>query len=105
MIKDIKNAKEISLDNVLSGNYVTMEHEWVKLDEETADELFVLFRDFVARTARGDRRWRIRHTQRWHLQSYGIFRRLVYNFERERVEYICGQEWNSEMATLRDCFD
>lgn len=100
-----KNAREISLSNVLSGHYTTKNYEWKKLNENVADELFVLFRDYVAKTARGDRRWRIYQREKWNLKNYGIFNRLVYNFERERVEYICGQEWYSEMATLRDCFD
>ena len=99
------NARQISLNNVLSGSYITTNHEWKKLNEKVADELFVLFREYVAKTARGNRRRRIYQTEKWHLHNYGIFQRLVYNFERQRVEYICGQEWYSEMATLRDCFD
>ena len=40
-----------------------------------------------------------------YVESCGILNRLYYSFERERVEYCCGQEWNSEMAILRNCFD
>lgn len=105
MLKNIKNAREISLSNVLSERYVTIDHVWTNLDNESANELFELFKNYIAKTARGARRNRIQNTQRWMLRDYGIFRRLVYNFERERVEYICGQDWDSEMAILRDCFD
>lgn len=98
-------AREISLSNVLSGRYVNTDYEWKNLKEDVAEELFVKFRTFVASTARGNRRQRIFRTEKWMLRDYGIFNRLIYNFERGRVEYICGQEWYSEMATLRDCFD
>lgn len=99
------NAREISLSNVLNGRYVNTNYEWKNLKEEVAEELFKKFRAFVASTARGNRRQRIFRKEKWMLRDYGIFNRLIYNFERERVEYICGQEWYSEMATLRDCFD
>lgn len=98
------NAREISLSDVLNGRYMTTNHEWKKLNENVASELFDLFKEFVAKTARGNRRARIYNAYS-SLKNYGIFRRLIYNFERERVEYICGQDWNSEMAILRDCFD
>lgn len=99
------NAKQISLSNVLSGDYITTNHEWKKLNANVRSELFELFREFVARTARGNRRARISNASSAYLKNYGIFSRLVYDFERQRVEYICGQDWDSEMATLRDCFD
>ena len=104
-MKKLRNVREISLSNVLSGTYVNNNHEWKKLKPEYAEELFKLFRDYVAKTAKGNRRIRISQTQKWQVGNYGIFNRLIYNFERERVEYICGQDWNSEMAILRDCFD
>lgn len=104
-MRKIRNVKEISLSNVLSGTYVNKNHEWKKLKPEDADELFRLFRNYVAGTARGNRRQRIFRTEKWMLRNYGIFQRLIYDFESEKVKYICGQEWYSEMATLRDCFD
>lgn len=105
MRKPNNAGREISLNNVLSGNYITTNHEWKKLNDNVRSELFELFREFVAKTARGSRRARIYNASSCYLKNYGIFNRLVYNFERERVEYICGQDWDSEMATLRDCFD
>lgn len=105
MLKDIKDARQLSCNNALSGRYVTNDYVWKELDEETCDELFELCKRFVAKTARGDRRTRIFHAWKSYVRQCGILDRLVYNFERERVEYICGQEWNSEMTVLRDCFD
>lgn len=105
MLKDIKDAKQISCKNALDGRYITKDNTWKDLDEDTCYEVFDLCRKFVAKTARGNRKTRILNVWKMHVQSCGILDRLVYNFERERVEYICGQEWNSEMAVLRDCFD
>ena len=33
--------------------------------------------------------------------DYGIYRRVT--FTNGRVDYICGQSWNDEMRTLREC--
>ena len=68
-------------------------------------ELFKLFREYVADTAKGKRKQRILNASMDYVESCGILNRLYYSFERERVEYCCGQEWHSEMAVLRDCFD
>lgn len=105
MFENIKDAREISLSDVLNGNYITKNHEYKTLDENTAYELYRKFRAFVADTARGNRRQRIANAQSTYLKNYGIFRRLVYDFQRERVEYIAGQDYIAEMGILRDCFD
>ena len=34
-------------------------------------------------------------------KSYGIFSRVI--LTDDDVEYICGQSWNDEMRTLREC--
>jgi hypothetical protein len=38
-------------------------------------------------------------------KDYGIYRRVSFHQDRADypVNYCCGQEWNSEMRTLRDC--
>ena len=105
MLKDIKGIREINLNCALSGDYVDANDKWVKMDTETAQELFELCKEYVAKTARGKRRERINSKTIGSVARYGIFNRLVYNYDRQRVEYICGQDWDSEMATLRDCFD
>ena len=105
MLKDIKDAREISCKNALDGRYITTDHEWKDLDDDTCHEVFDLCKEYVAKTARGNRRTRILNAWKSQVKSCGILGRLVYNFERERVEYCCGQEWYSEMAILRDCFD
>lgn len=105
MLKDIKGIREINLNCALSGDYVDANDKWTKMDRETTHELFELCKEYVAKTARGKRRERISGKTLDSVARYGIFNRLVYNYDRQRVEYICGQDWDSEMATLRDCFD
>ena len=63
------------------------------------------FCSFVAATARGERRKRILQKPWYVLERCGIFDRLRINRETELVEYTAGQDYVSEMGTLRDCFD
>lgn len=72
---------------------------------ENADRIFEAFKNFVADTSRGKRRERILRTSISDIRPHGIFDRLIYHYEDDKVEYICGQEWYSEMRVLRDCFD
>lgn len=54
MLKDIKDAKEISCYDALTGRYTGEEDGWQKwkdLDEDTSYEVFCLCREFVAKTA------------------------------------------------------
>lgn len=105
MLKDIKDANMISCKNALDGRYITTDYTWNDLDNDTCYEIFNLCKEYVAKTARGKRRNRILNTVMSQVKSCGILGRLYYDFERERVEYCCGQEWYSEMGILRDCFD
>ena len=53
MLKDIKDAKEISCYDALTGRYTGEEDGWQKwkdLDEDTSYEVFCLCREFVAKT-------------------------------------------------------
>ena len=79
--------------------------EWIPFDEEFRDKVFEAFKEFVANTAKGNRRRRILEAGYYNVKDWGILRRLWYHPETEKVEYCCGQEWYSEMATLRDAFD
>lgn len=101
-----RNANQLSCKNILDKQYVDKEKGWTAIDDDDFRyEMFKLFREYVANTARGKRRQRILNVSMQYVESCGILNRLYYSFERERVEYCCGQEWNSEMAILRDCFD
>ncbi len=108
MLKDIKDAKEISCYDALTGRYTGEEDGWQKwkdLDEDTSYEVFCLCREFVAKTARGNRRTRIMNKGKNYVEPCGILRRLAYNFKRGEIEYTAGQDYNEEMKTLRGIFD
>lgn len=103
------DAEQLSCSNALDGRYCAKKSDggetWKDIDEDTCYELFKLCREFVANTARGNRRTRILNASMNSVKSYGILNRLYYDFERERIKYIAGQDYVSEMAILRDCFD
>ncbi|HAU84618.1 MAG TPA: hypothetical protein DCW90_03645 [Lachnospiraceae bacterium] len=108
MLKDIKDAKQISCYDALERRYICEEDGWQKwkdMDDDTSYELFCLCRDFVAKTARGNRRIRIQNKGMNYIEHCGILRRLTYNFKLGEVEYIAGQDYNEEMKTLREIFD
>lgn len=105
MLKDIKDARQISCYNALTGRYLTINDGWKDLDDDTCNEVFDLCKEFVAKTARGNRRKRILNTFKSQVEPCGILNRLCYDFQLERIDYCCGQDWYSEMAILRDQFD
>lgn len=105
MLKDIKDAKRISCYNALTGRYISTEGKWKDLDEDTCDEVFELCKEFVAKTARGNRRQRILNAWKSKVKPCGILERLWYDLERKEIDYCCGQDWYTEMAVLRDQFD
>ena len=106
MFEKYRDAEQLSCKNVLDGRYISKNDGWKDMeDEDDRYELFKLFREYVADTARGKRKQRILNASMNYVEACGILNRLYYSFERERVEYCCGQEWHSEMAILRDCFD
>ena len=79
--------------------------EYIPFDPEERRRIFEAFKSFVAATARGDRRRRIMDASYYNVNDWGILRRLWYYPETAEVRYVCGQEWYSEMAILRDAFD
>ena len=106
MFEKYRDAEQLSCKNVLDGRYISKTEGWKDIDDDDVRyELFKLFREYVADTAKGKRKQRILNASMDYVESCGILNRLYYSFERERVEYCCGQEWHSEMAVLRDCFD
>lgn len=106
MFEKYRDAEQLSCKNVLDGRYISKNDGWKDMEDEDARyELFKLFREYVADTARVKRKQRILNASMNYVESCGILNRLYYSFERERVEYCCGQEWHSEMEILRDCFD
>lgn len=94
-IQVINNEKEFD----------TNTFEYIPFDSEEREKAFEDLKSFVAATARGNRRRRILDAGFYNVKRWGILRRLWWYPETGKVEYCCGQEWNSEMAVLRDAFD
>ena len=74
-------------------------------DRETREKLFTEIKSWVAGTARGKRRERIFRCPISGVELCGILQRLIIDTETLKVEYIAGQDYPSEMYTIRDCFD
>ena len=74
-------------------------------DYATREKLFSEIRAWVAGTARGKRRERIWRCPISGVDLCGILQRLVIDTETLDVSYIAGQDYVSEMYTIRDCFD
>ena len=77
-------------------------------NEETMDlrnQAFNACREFVASSARGNRRERIRNARIDRIPIEGILRRLEYNPETGHVSYCAGQDYVNELGILRNIFD
>lgn len=82
------------------------DYSYKGITEDQATEAFDAFKTYVADTTRGKRKDRIMWCQMDRMgRDFGVCSRLYYHFDTKKVEYICGQEWHSEMARLRDVFD
>ena len=97
----------LTANQILSGvsGYNWETHETMYMDDSIREKGFEAIKQFVAATARGDRRRRILDAGFYNVSRWGILGRLWYYPETGKVEYCCGQEWYSEMAVLRDAFD
>jgi hypothetical protein len=98
---------EVSLYKILRNEkYDYEKHENVEeFDNATREKLFSEIRAWVAGTARGKRRERIFRCPIGGVDLCGILQRLIIDTETLKVEYIAGQDYPSEMYTIRDCFD
>ena len=101
------NKKYIEATNIIRNekSYDYDKQTWIGFDPALREKAFNALKLFVAGTARGERRRRIMQTSYYNVNDWGILRRLWYYPDTDKVQYCCGQEWNSEMAILRDAFD
>lgn len=74
-------------------------------DRPTREKLFFEIRAWVSGTARGKRRERIFRCPISGVHLCGILNRLMIDTETYEVSYTAGQDYISEMYTIRDCFD
>lgn len=100
-------SEYLTANQILSGisGYNWETNETLYIDDSIRETAFAALKEFVASTARGDRRRRILDSGFYNVPHWGILNRLWYYPDTKKVEYCCGQEWNSEMAVLRDAFD
>ena len=87
------------------GKYDWEAREMKYYDDDFIEKALEAFRNYVAATARGNRRYRIWTCGIYSVKHWGILQRLWWYPDTDKVEYCCGQEWYSEHAVLRDCFD
>ena len=99
--------KEVSLYDIIKNekwNYEKQEVEDI-FDRETREKLFSEIKAWVSGTARGKRRERIFRCPIGGIHLCGILRRVIIDTETYHVQYVAGQDYVSEMYTIRDCFD
>ena len=94
---------KISMANVVD-NYITLKDGTVtEIPYGIRYVLFETMKAFIAETGRGARRQRLYRCP-MPTVAYGILRRLHVNADGS-VTYCCGQDWNAEMAILRDILE
>ena len=76
-----------------------------RFNDAVREKLFSEIRAWVAGTARGKRAERIFRCPIENIELCGILQRLIIDTETYHVSYIAGQDYPSEMYTIRDCFD
>ena len=98
---------EVSLYTILRNERYDREKQMNVdiFDYATREKLFSEIKAWVAGTARGKRRERIWRCPIGGVDLCGILQRLVIDTETLDVSYIAGQDYVSEMYTIRDCFD
>ena len=90
----LNKTKEYTLNNFKTGRVYHIKKGWVnaKLNPHLKNEIKNLFDSFLNRDV--DRC----------NKTYGIFKRLIIN-KNLNVEYVAGQDYNSEIRTLKSLFD
>lgn len=96
--------RDISLYNVLDGRMY--DGEWKDMSEEAREKYFDLFKQFLLDCCRSSSKiaTKIAYTNRWEVENCRRFERLIYNQDRGRVEYVAGQDYPSEIRTLKELF-
>ena len=95
---------QITFNNLLSKRYNNTTDGWIELPYDIQLELNVLFRTFLRTRTRLNSQMdeAIKYASFDNLKQYGIFDRLVYSTTRNKVEYIAGQDYISELNTIKN---
>jgi hypothetical protein len=89
---------QVNLDNFI-WDALNTEGVFKLTDKQKADILDMVGKHCRERTK--ERLARKLETPLFCWKRYGIYSRIVLN--DDGAEYICGQSWNDEMRTLREC--
>ena len=95
--------KDISFKDVLYGTYHNKDMHLTNMDHETRYELGNKYKEFLLATCRkgSNPYYNILHTTMLDCENFGIYERLVYNIERDKVEYIAGQDYPGEIRYIK----
>lgn len=99
----LNTDKNVSFKEVLNSKYYNKDHEVVTMDHETRYELSKKFKEFLLSTCRKGSKpyYNILYTPMLEREIFGIYERLVYNIERDKVEYIAGQDYPGEIRYIK----
>lgn len=97
--------KQYSFANLISGRHRDDEGNWVETPYEFREIVLEKFKDFLLSNTRKNSKVQnaiIRMRTYGLPNNCGLFERLIYNEERDKVEYVAGQDYPSELRFLKD---
>ena len=99
----LNTNKDVSFKEVLNGKYYSKDHAVLTMDHETRYELSKKFKEFLLSNCRkgSNPYYNILYTSMLECENFGIYERLVYSIERDKVEYIAGQDYPGEIRYIK----
>lgn len=102
---NLYNSNYISLSTVLSST-ISAKDGIKEIGAELRIELIYCFKNFLLSKCRYNSKMynTIYYKNSSTIKNCGLFNRLVFNFDRQRVEYIAGQDYTAEITELKKQF-
>jgi hypothetical protein len=98
--------KQYTFSNLISGReYDYNLYQWIDTPIEKREKALELFRAFLLETCRKNSSFynAINYMTIDNLpNNYGIFERLIIDEDRDRVQYIAGQEYDGEIKCIKE---
>lgn len=94
--------RRVTLEGVIDGRAQDTDGNWVDMSNEDRYDYFELFREFLLGYCReGSENYRNINTLEYdQLENCGVYRRLEWT-EQYGVEYVAGQDYRSEINTIK----
>jgi len=94
---------EVNFKQVLDGRYYDTSGAWLDMDDVTRNDLAIKFKEFLlSKCRKGSQPYNnIRNTTLLECENFGVYERLVYNFNTDSVHYVAGQDYPAEIAYLK----